>query len=110
MLLRKTIAFYLEDLSTPVGQAVNIIITGLILISSAIFVAETFSLPDAIRIQLDILDSSILLIFAVEYLLRFWCAEQNLKHLFSLYSFIDLITILPFFLGRLDITFIRVMR
>jgi voltage-gated potassium channel len=87
MLLRKTIAFYLEDLSTPVGQAVNIIITGLILISSAIFVAETFSLPDAIRIQLDILDSSILLIFAVEYLLRFWCAEQNLKHLFSLYYF-----------------------
>ena len=30
MLLRKTIAFYLEDLSTPVGQAVDIIITGLI--------------------------------------------------------------------------------
>ena len=45
MLLRKTIAFYLEDLSTPVGQAVDIIITGLILISSAIFVAEISHFP-----------------------------------------------------------------
>lgn len=110
MVLRQQIAFYLEDIETPLGRAFNLIITGLVLLSSVIFVAETYPLPDYVRINLDVIDFCILLFFAWEYLLRLWCADQKLKYLFSLYSIIDLIAILPFLIGIVDISFIRIFR
>jgi len=110
MLLKQKIAFYLEDIETPVGKAINLIITGLVLLSSAIFVAETYPLPDYVRLNLETIDLAILLFFAYEYLLRFWCAEEKLKYFFSLYSLIDLIAILPFLLGVVDISFLRIFR
>lgn len=110
MLLRQKIAFYLEDIETPAGKAINLIITGLVLLSSAIFVIETYPIPDYVRINLDTIDFAILLLFAYEYLLRLWCADQKLKYVFSLYSLIDLLAILPFLLGVVDISFIRLFR
>ncbi|MFN5764986.1 MAG: ion transporter, partial [Pseudanabaena sp.] len=52
----------------------------------------------------------ILGVFVFEYFLRLICAEEKLKHLFSLYAIIDLVAILPFFLGAIDVTFIRLLR
>ncbi|NEQ23990.1 MAG: ion transporter, partial [Microcoleus sp. SIO2G3] len=48
MLTLKEIAFYLEDIETPVGRAINLLIMGLILLSSVIFVAETYPLSEPI--------------------------------------------------------------
>lgn len=110
MLLRQKIAFYLDDIETPLGRAINLIITGLVLLSSAIFVAETYPLPDYIRINLNIIDFTILILFAYEYLLRLWSAENQLKYIFSLYSIIDLIAILPYFFGVGDVSFLRIFR
>jgi len=108
--LRQQISFYLEDIETPIGKFINLVITGLVLLSSAIFVAETYPLPEGMRSLLDRVDSIILWLFAVEYLIRLWCAEDRLRHVLSLYSIIDLLTILPFFVGTIDIQFIRVFR
>lgn len=110
MQLRQTIGFYLEDIETPIGKAINLTITGLVLLSSAIFVAETYPLPDSLRSQLDVIDEVILWGFAIEYLLRFWCAENRFRYFFSLYSIIDLLVILPAFIGVFEIQFIRVFR
>lgn len=110
MLLRKLIAFYLEDVETPLGRAINLILTGLVLLSSTIFVADTYTIPASVRTKLNTIDAAILLIFALEYLLRLWCAESKIKYIFSLYSVIDLIAILPVVLGLLDIKFIRILR
>jgi len=110
MLLRKRIAFYLEDVETPLGRAINLILTGLVLLSSTIFVADTYTIPASVRTKLNTIDAAILLIFALEYLLRLWCAESKIKYIFSLYSVIDLIAILPVVLGLLDIKFIRILR
>lgn len=110
MSLKQSIAFYLEDIETPAGRAVNLIITALVLLSSGIFVADTYTIPASVRTNLGIIDAAILLIFAIEYLLRFWCAESKLKYFFSLYSIIDLMAILPFFLGVVNISFIRILR
>jgi voltage-gated potassium channel len=110
MLLREKISFYFEDIETPIGRAINLIITGLVLLSSVIFVSETFPIPEHIRRSLDYLDSVILLVFVLEYLLRFWCAENRYRYLVSLYSLIDLIAILPVFIGWIDISFIRIFR
>ncbi len=110
MLLRQKISFYFEDIQTLTGRIVNLIITGLVLLSSAIFVIETYKIPENLRDELNLIDSVILLIFALEYLLRFWCAENKLKYLFSFYSAIDLIAILSFFTGWFYISFIRIFR
>lgn len=108
--LRQQVSFYLEDIETPIGKAINLGITGLVLLSSAIFVAQTYPLPVEVRSQLDLIDTVILWIFAVEYLVRWWCAPDRGLYFFSLYSVIDLLAILPFFVGAIDIQFIRVFR
>lgn len=110
MLLKRIIAFYLEDINTPLGKAINLAIASLVLLSSAIFVVETYTIPDSTRLILDTIDAIVLLVFVLEYGLRFWCAEQKSQYFFNLYSLIDLIAIIPVFLGAIDIRFIRILR
>ncbi len=110
MELREKIAVYLEDIDTPVGRGINLFITGLVLVSSAIFVLETYEIPIELKTQLHLIENAILFIFTIEYLVRLWCAEQKIKHLLSLYSIIDLVSVLPFFLGAIDIGFLRIFR
>jgi voltage-gated potassium channel len=110
LLTREKTEFYLKDLDTPVGKAINLTIAGLVLLSSGIFVAETYDIPDLFRLQLNIIDTAIFVIFAIEYTLRLWSAENKIKYLLSVYSIIDLMAILPFFLGEVDISFIRLLR
>jgi voltage-gated potassium channel len=107
---REKVAFYLTDLETPIGKVINLTIALLVLVSSAIFVAETYNLPEDARLELRELDTCILIIFAVEYLLRLWSAENKVKYFLNLYTIIDLIAILPSFIGLVDISFIRLLR
>ncbi|MEM9216079.1 MAG: ion transporter [Cyanobacteria bacterium P01_F01_bin.150] len=108
--IRTTITMALDDMSTPVGRLVNGAIAFLVLVSSIIFIAETYSIPDHIRHQLTILNGVILCIFSIEYLFRFWCADNKWAYLKSLYSIVDLVAILPFFLGVLDVSYLLVLR
>jgi voltage-gated potassium channel len=110
MFLPKHIKFQLDDIETPPGKAINFSIVGLVLLSSIIFVVETYPIPNPLRRSLEIADSIILWIFAIEYLLRLWMAEEKFKHIFKLYSLIDLLAILPFLFGAFDIRFIRIFR
>jgi voltage-gated potassium channel len=109
-LLREQIAFYLDDIETPVGKGINLAIALLVLISSGVFVAQTYPISETARNNLNHVDNAILFIFAIEYLLRFWCADNKLKYCFSLYSAIDLIAILPFFIVAADTSFFRLLR
>jgi voltage-gated potassium channel len=110
LLSRQETEFYLKDLETPIGKAINLTLASLVLISSGIFVVETYNIPDEMRFQLNVADIAIVIIFAVEYSLRLWSAENKIKYIFSFYSIIDLMAILPFFLGMMDISFIRLLR
>ncbi|MBD2306857.1 ion transporter [Chroococcidiopsis sp. FACHB-1243] len=112
MLLKQRVGFYLEDIETPAGRTTTLIITGLVLLSSAIFVADTYQIPTAIRSLLDFFDTLIIFIFTLEYLVRLWCAENRLQYVFRIYSIIDLIAILPIFSGIVDVNFsyIRLLR
>ena len=107
---REQTEFYLKDLETPTGKAINLILAALVLLSSGIFVAETYKIPDAIRFYLDVIDTVVVIIFGGEYALRLWSAEKKITYIFSFYSIVDLIAILPFFLGLVDIRFIRLFR
>lgn len=110
MLLQEKIAFYLQDLDTSLGRAINLTIVGLVLLSSVIFVVDTYAIPSSVRIKLNIIDTAILIVFALEYLLRLWCADNKIRYIFSFYSLIDLMAILPFFSGVIDTSFIRLLR
>ncbi|MHC5730772.1 MAG: ion transporter, partial [Nostoc sp.] len=110
LLSRQETEFYLKDLETPIGKAINLTLAVMVLLSSGIFVAETYNIPDSVRFKLNLVDIAIVIIFAVEYSLRLWSAENKIKYIFSFYSIIDLIAILPFFLGMVDISFIRLLR
>ncbi|MBD2247832.1 ion transporter [Nostoc sp. FACHB-888] len=110
LLSRQETEFYLKDLETPLGKAINLSLAAMVLISSGIFVAETYNIPDSVRFQLHLVDTAIVIIFAAEYSLRLWSAENKIKYIFSFYSIIDLMAILPFFLGMVDISFIRLLR
>ncbi|GAB4136508.1 MAG: ion transporter [Planctomycetaceae bacterium] len=55
------------------------------------------------------------LVFSVEYILRFIAAERRLKFVFSFYGVIDLLAILPFYLGffvgfGVDLRSLRILR
>jgi voltage-gated potassium channel len=108
--ISQKINFYLDDLATPIGKLINIVIAILVLASAISFVAQTYEISEITRHRLNLLDDIILGVFVFEYFLRLICAEQKLKHLFSLYAIIDLVAILPFFLGAIDVTFIRLLR
>lgn len=110
LLSRQETEFYLKDLETPLGKAINLTLAVMVLVSSGIFVAETYNIPDSVRFQLNVADTAIVIVFAVEYSLRLWSAENKIKYIFSFYSIIDLMAILPFFLGMVDISFIRLLR
>lgn len=108
--LRDKVAFYLEDTETNLGLGSNLIILSLILLSSAIFVTQTYPIDVQIKTILNVVDLGILIVFTVEYCLRFWSAEHKLKFVFKFFSLIDLIAILPLFLGWMDLRFIRLFR
>ena len=108
--LRQKVAFYLEDTDSTIGLWSNLSILGLILLYSAIFVVQTYPISQQLQASLEIVDLVILIIFTVEYILRIWSAENPRKYLFSFFGLIDLIAIVPLFLGWTDIRFIRIFR
>lgn len=112
MTVVEKVRFYLEDIETPIGKAINLAIAALVLLSLAIFVAETYPISAVLRHQLDLLNQIILILFTVEYLLRFWSAANKVRYFFSLYALIDLVAILPFLFTAIDvdIRFIRILR
>ena len=106
--LRKII----NDTSTIEGKIFDYFIQSIILISLFTFGYETF--PDnseetkAILKKVDIVT---VIIFSIEYLLRLYVSNKKLKYVFSFFGIIDLIEILPFYLGVVvDLRSLRILR
>jgi voltage-gated potassium channel len=108
---RQQVALYLEDVENPWGRAFNLIIIGLILLSSGIFVLETYPISEQLRQIFQGISQITFVIFISEYLLRLWCAEDRWKFTFHPLSLIDLVVLLSYFAaGIADMGFIRVFR
>jgi voltage-gated potassium channel len=110
MLVWEKIGFYLEDIETPIGKWLNLLITGLVLISTGTFVAETYALDPELAIFLHQVDSAIMVIFTIEYVLRLVAAKDRWQYLSSFYAIIDFVAIFPFLFGMFDASFLRVFR
>ena len=105
---RLAIAF--DPIDSAVGRWINVVLAVMILAFCGIFVVETYPISDRVRYWLDIADTVILVLFSVEYILRFLAAESKSAFAVNWYSAIDLIAILPLWLGFFDLSFVRFIR
>lgn len=102
----------IEDNSTKLGRAFELIVQALIVVSLIDFSIET--LPDlspTAQALLSGIEFVIVLFFTFEYGLRILTAENKLKFIFSPFGLIDLLSILPFYLSLgIDLRYIRALR
>ncbi|MGB3238034.1 MAG: ion transporter [Geitlerinemataceae cyanobacterium] len=110
MISRKDLAFYLEDVETPIGRSISLTLTSLILLSAIFFVAQTYPLSDSILALLRILDTAIVVIFTLEYFLRCWVADSVKDFIFSPIGILESLIIITFFLGFCNVVFVRIFR
>ncbi|VXD13002.1 Ion transport 2 domain protein [Planktothrix serta PCC 8927] len=107
---RKNVAFYLDDINTPIGKLVNLTLTGLILTSLASFIAQTYPISSLVHSRLESLDFIILITFTIEYLLRFWAADNKKQFVLHPLSIIDLVIIIQGYLRFLNFNYLRIFR
>jgi voltage-gated potassium channel len=111
MTAREKIRFWFDDLSTPMGKAVDLCVIALILLSCVVLVAQTYADTELWQGRFLMMEGTIMGLFVIEYGLRLWSSRNRLRHIFKLYSLIDLAAILPVFLvGSVHLQVMRVFR
>ncbi len=101
-----------EYRDTRGSKVFNGFIEILIIISIISFSIQTLpDLPGKTREFLNVLESVIVIIFTLEYILRIIVADHKLKYIFSFYGLIDLLAILPFYItAGIDLRALRMFR
>ncbi len=115
---RRAAQFYMTDFKTPLGRGIDIFIIALNLLAVSLFVANTYPMPPAQKEALGRLETAMVAVFIIEYILRLYGAADRWAHIKYIYSIIDLVAILPtlilmalpasFFIH--DIRFIQTLR
>jgi voltage-gated potassium channel len=107
-----TLKDIIEKNESGPGRVFDLSIQALILISLVTFAMETLpSLSATTRAYLNVVETVIVSVFTIEYLLRIIVAEKKLTFIFSFYGLIDLLAILPFYVAKgIDLRSIRVFR
>ena len=102
----------IENNTTAVGRAFDLVIQALIIFSVLSFSIETLPRLSAdFREALTIFEMITVLIFTAEYLLRLSVATNKCAFIFSFYGLVDLLSILPFYFSiGLDFRFLRIFR
>lgn len=94
----------------PTGHAFNFVLIAFILISLAILPLEFIPAFKQYHGVLSMIEIAVTSVFTVEYLLRIWAAPKPLHYIFSLFGIVDLLSVLPFYLGFLGTQYLRVLR
>lgn len=106
-----------------ISKVFDIFIIGLIIINVIAIIIDTFTIPEAMKSALSIIETGSVVIFTIEYLLRLWTADllypqygavkSRIKYVFSFMAIIDLFAILPFyipFVFPIDLRVLRALR
>lgn len=92
---REAVEFYLLDHRTLLGKAIDVGLLALNLIFVVVLVVETYTLGDQLQEMLWSIEVGIAVVFAVEYVLRLYGAENRLAEFLDGYTVVDLLSILP---------------
>ena len=101
---------------TPAGKWFDIVLIIVIIASVAVIMLDSVGTSETEYGSLYFkLEWVFTLLFAVEYLIRFWCTPNRKGYIFSLYGIVDLLSLLPTFLSLLvpqtaPLLIIRVLR
>ncbi|CAA0095261.1 Cyclic nucleotide-gated potassium channel [BD1-7 clade bacterium] len=98
--IKSRVLFAIEDTETNVGRAFDFTIQFCIVISLICFSIET--LPERSNrtvLLLSYIETCLIAIFTIEYLLRVWVSDKSIRFIFSFYGLVDLIAILPYYVG-----------
>ena len=103
----------IDETNTTAGRTFDLFIQALIIVSIITFSIET--LPDLENKTKDILfsiETFIVVIFTIAYLLRIYIADKKFDYIFSFYGIVDIIAIIPFYisLGIIDLRSLRILR
>jgi voltage-gated potassium channel len=102
----------IERSDTPHGRTFDLFIQALIVISLVSFSIETLpNVSETMRTWLRRIEIFCVVVFSIEYLLRVYVATPKRKYIFSFFGIIDLIAILPYYLGAgVDLRSARMFR
>ncbi|MEA2064598.1 MAG: ion transporter [Gemmatimonadota bacterium] len=107
--LRGKVAFYLEDVSTTAGKTIEFFLLSVNLFACALYVVRTY-ITDPVPPGLHHLEIAVVSVFIVEYILRFWVSKRKARFVFSFYSAVDILSILPVFFQAHPSGFLRAFR
>ena len=100
-----------ESSNTQAGRFFDLFIQTLIVVSIITFSVETLPDLEAEMVEtLYFMETIIVCIFSIEYILRVFVADRKLSFIFSFEGIIDLASILPFFVSGVDLRSLRVFR
>ena len=107
-----TVKEIVEENTTAAGRTFDIFIQILIVVSLVSFSIETLpNLSQESKRILRLVETGIVFLFTIEYVLRIIVAEHKLRFIFSFYGIVDLLAILPFYVTTgLDLRSLRVVR
>jgi voltage-gated potassium channel len=108
----------LLDVARLPGKIIEVFMLVCNLLFCALFVLETYTLDADVKRLLLFFELIIAFIFIVEYVIRLLATGSRIRYLFSIYSMIDIISIIPtisivlfpLLQIELDIGFIRIFR
>ena len=88
------------EADTPMGKLFDILLLVMILLSVTVVMLESVE-PYRLKWAwlFDILEWIFTILFSVEYLLRIYSVKNPLKYIFSFYGIIDLLSLIPSFIG-----------
>lgn len=100
--LKKQLHTIIFEADTRAGRAFDIALIVFIVFSIIIVMIESNpGLSPAAEYWLSIAEWSVTLLFTLEYLLRIWITTHSRRYIFSFFGIIDLLAILPAFVGLL---------
>jgi voltage-gated potassium channel len=98
--LKQKIFDIIFEANTPYGKLFDIVLLLLILMSVGLVMLESVPAINArYHSILIVFEWTLTIIFSIEYSLRVYCVKNRWRYITSFYGIIDLISILPFYLG-----------
>jgi len=98
------------DVGGPLFMRVNNFLAAITLISILSLALETVQSLESYIYVFNIIEWSTVAIFSLEYIGRIITAKHKFKYIFSFYGLVDLMAIIPTYLGLTNLTFLKAAR
>lgn len=107
---KKTLEEWFSEKISEKSLNFDIVLMCLIFISSFIYVSSSFPINEATKLFLKSIDFVIMIIFTIEVILRILISKEKFSHFLSIYTWIDILAVLPFWFGFSQSQILRLFR